>query len=197
MYWGRGRKEKKSLTNNLLTSTEVWARPGLQMGSLPWTCLWWAKSHCCLWRGSWCGMLLVLDVSRRCCELYTSLGSEDTASDLNLWSELNLGRGKSSAFGFKSWEGRCQGNPQLEPYGEGSLRGTCICQGESRREGSLASGSPWTTRWSCVSLGFDLSWCSHFMRKIILQSKNNLKLVWLTETEDWDCVSGSIRDKFN
>lgn len=163
MYWGSGRKEKGSLTNNLLTSTEVWGSKCCKWGVCPELAPGGLRAINCLWRISWCGMLLVLDVSRGCCELQTSLGFEDRASDLNLWSELNLGRGKSSAFGLKSWAGHCQGNPQLEPQRKGSLKGSCICWGESRREGSLASGSPWTTRWSRVGLGLDFSWCSHFI----------------------------------
>lgn len=31
----------------------------------------------------------------------------------------------------------------------------------------------------------------------MFQSKNILKLIWLTEMEDWDCASGSKREKLD
>lgn len=129
-----------------------------------------------------------------CCELQQGLLSEDTASDFNLWPLLNLGWGKSSADGFKSWAGHCQGSQKPESHGEESPSGT-------RRRDSIPlnsgqwicmyvwmygvrwlawvegnQGIPCIDRWSCIRLGFDLSWCCHLTTKNYTQpNKTNVE----------------------
>lgn len=133
------RKEKGDLTNNLLTSIDIWERPqlqALQMRSSPWICSWWVKGHTCPCRlgywemqlpldGTWgVGWQGVLQVTERSC-----------VWGYSLWSQPLISTASRVGEEFSRWlkklSGLLPGEPATRVTQGGESEWCHLCRGES------------------------------------------------------------------